>query len=171
MALQSRIESDCFIAGTLRAQVINLPANTVDNAAVGGGANIQAEKLEHSFSKVLAQDSDATAVSQTRVVHVVRGTTGDLVYFEGGVVTPAVDAGTSEPPEIEIDLLVNGTSILATPLVLDSANTAYTPETGVIDTSALVVGDVIEIQITTDAGGGTQAEGVFASVTIYELPL
>ena len=67
-----------------------------------------------------------------------------------------------------MDLLKNSVSILTAAITLDSGQNAYQLVAGTIDTTALAVGDVLEIDITATAGGGTLGKGVFCYVDLHE---
>ena len=165
MAIVQTINGDAFIAGNLSARSMNIPSGTVVDADVAATADFAATKLEHQHQKVYAQESATPAAAEDRVVHAVYGSTGSIIAFEAGSVVACVGDST-----ITIDLHKNSSSILTTPIVLDSSNSAYTPEAGTIDTATLVDGDVLEVVITVSAGTGTLGKGLFASVIIREDP-
>ena len=162
-ALPSRWEGDAYFNGNLSSKTMTIPDNTVVNADVSSGADIAAIKLEHQYSKFIAQASDINTVDEQRCIHAVYGSSGSVVAFEAGSVT--VCAGDST---ITVDLHKNGASILTSVITLDSSNAAYTVEAGTIDTATLADGDVLEVIIDVTAGTGNLADGVFASCIIRE---
>lgn len=161
--MSSRIDGNIYVSGNLSAKTMSIPADTVDNEDVKANANFAATKLEHQHQKVYAQESDAAASAEDRVIHIVYGTSGQVVGFEAGSVVACIGDST-----ITIDLHKNGASILTAPITLDNSNSAYTPEEGTINTSSLSDGDVLEVVITVNAGSGTLGKGVFASAIIRE---
>ena len=141
----------------------NLPDGAVDDQAVEAGAGLDATKLEHDHRAVYEQESDTTAASETRVIHVVKGTTATVKEIKAGCVVANIGAAT-----VDVDLLKNGVSILTAAIQIDSGDAAYALVAGTIDTPTLAVGDVLEIDVTATAGGGTLGKGVFAYVDIHE---
>jgi len=161
--MASRIESDVHVNGHLTSKTASLPAGTITNAMVNGSAAIAASKLKHQYSKTYSQEGDTASAADERNVHVVYGATGTVLAFEAGSVTLC----TSDAA-ITVDLHKNGVSILTAAIVLDSGNTAYTPEAGTIDTAALTDGAVLSVVVTVAAGGGALGKGVFASLVLTE---
>ena len=104
------------------------------------------------------------AVTERRVIKVVKGATGTIVNFRAGVVVANVGAAT-----ISIRLKKNGTNIDTAALVLDSGNAAFALEAAAGFTStSLVANDVLEVDITAAAGGGTLGQGLFCELTARE---
>jgi hypothetical protein len=157
------IVGDLHVAGTLSATTTTLSAGSVSNAKVAADADIDASKLEHQHSKTYEQESDTTSVTETRVIHVVYGTVATVVAFEAGSVTVCAGAAT-----IDVDLLKNGVSILTAAITLDNGNSVRVVEAGTISSPTLADGDVLEVDVTATAGGGTVGKGVFASCIIRE---
>jgi hypothetical protein len=148
---------------TLTATNFTPPVGSVVNGSIAAAAGIAATKLEHPIRCTVAQESGTASTDQTLVVHSVYGATGTLIAFEVGCVTPPVGAAV-----VEVDLKVNGSSVLSAAVQLTSATAAYTPAAGTISSADLSDGDCIEIEIDETTGGGTQAEGVYANVVIHE---
>lgn len=156
---------DLAVNGYLRANTFALPANSVSDGSVIAASGIQASKLQHQHQAIYCGgDSNTTAVTNRQVIHVVIGATGTIVAFAAGSVVANIGAAT-----VSIRLKKNGSNIDTAALVLDSGNTAFILESAAGFTStSLVVGDVLEVDITATAGGGTLAKGVFAVLTIRE---
>ena len=57
----TRVESDVYVAGNLRAQTLSIPALTVVNADVSASADVAASKLEQHKRVVYSQDSTTGA--------------------------------------------------------------------------------------------------------------
>jgi len=158
-----KIEETGIFRGAVTFLNAILNTGSVADSQVAASAGIAASKLEHDHRASYVQESDTTAAAETRVVHVVHGTTGQIMAVKAGCVTPCVGDAT-----ITVDLLVNGSSVLTTTFNCTSSQSAYDLVAGAINTDTLATGDVIEIAITVAAGTGTLAKGVFAYVDIHE---
>ncbi len=157
------LNHDVHVNGTLSAKTVSLPAGCVGNAAIAAGAGIDASKQEHQHEKTYAQASGSVSATERKVIHVVYGATATILAFRAGSKTACAGAAT-----ITVDLLKNGVSILTAVITLDNANTAYIVESAAVLTPGLVAGDVLEVNITATAGGGTIGNGVFAQVVLEE---
>lgn len=128
---------------------------------------LTAVKQQQQYSCEYSQESDTTAETETRVIHVCYGEEGEVIAFQAGSVVACIG-----PDSISIDLLKNGSTVLDSVIVLDSSNSARTPEEATLDPAEvdLEEGDVLEAEITTSAGTGTLAKGVFIQAIIREDP-
>lgn len=165
MAQAGRFEGDVHVAGTLTGNTITLPNLTVTNAMVASAAGLTTGKMRHRMHTMYAQESGTAAADEARPLAVVYGAAGELVSFKAGSVVICIGAAT-----VTVDLLKDGVSVLTSVITLDSANSAYTPEAGTIDTAAVVAGDVLEVSINETAGGGTVAKGVYCELVYDEDP-
>jgi hypothetical protein len=163
MATPSRHEGDLHVNGHLTMRTGALPAGTVTDAMVNASAGIGVEKQEHQYEKSYADESGTTVTAKEFVLHIVHGTSGEVLAFKGGnVVAP-------QTTEVwEIDLHKNGTTILDTNIVLNSSATSYEIISGIVGTTALVTGDVLEAIISETTGTGTAPAGVFVEVILKE---
>jgi hypothetical protein len=154
-----------FVGQVSYGGTVVFPPATVTNASFTSDPSLAlaATKQEHQFQLRHSQVHASDATAERRVLHLVRGLTGDSIEFECGNVIAATGNST-----VTIDVYKNGTTILSAPVVLDNANTAYAKESGTISVAALAAGDVIEIVQTISAGSGTLPRGVFAQLTIRE---
>jgi hypothetical protein len=158
---------DLQIQGSLYVQGgFTPPANSIVDASVAASAAVAATKLQHQHRAIYAQGSSTTAAAATQVIFAVFGATGTVVNFEAGAVVPNVGAATCT-----VDLKKNGTSILGAAISLSSSQTARQLVAATISNTALVAGDVLEVVVTATAGGGTLAQGLFATLTVNEMPL
>ena len=165
MAEPTRIPGDMTVAGALSAGSINIPANSIADAAIPAGANISYLKLEQLKQATYSQAG--VAVSETRAIHVVRGVGGATVLeFVAGAVVAPIGAAT-----VTFDLRKNGATILSAVINLTSATAAYALLTAAIASAGLVQGDVLTIVTVATAGGGTLPQGVFAQVRLKEFPV
>src|SRR5262245_44953309 len=135
---------------------------TVGGLTVVGSTPIDAAKMNHEHVKTYAQPN-TTATTERKTIHTCRGT-GTLLAFRAGSVVACIGAAT-----ISIRLKKNGTNIDTAALVLDNGNTAFLFENAAGFTStSLAAGDVLEVDATATAGGGTLGTGLFCELTTVE---
>lgn len=158
----SRIYGDLFVEGSLAASQLAVPAGAIGDGQVAPAAGIQATKLEHQHRLMYAQQN-STAVAEAKVVYVCYGASGSVVDFRAGCIAVCTGDAT-----ITVDLLKNGTSILASALVLNSSDTNRVAKQGTVSSSTLAAGDVLEVAVTVSAGTGTLGTGLFAALTVHE---
>lgn len=139
-----------------------IPSGAVDDDSVATGADIDPAKLRHQNILMFAQDSDATAAAQTKVVDVVQGA-GEVYKVDAGMVSP-----NSGDATVTVDLHKNGVSILSSPIELSSSEAAYALVSGTVATTAVVADDVLEVVVTVNAGTGTLGNGPFVRVVTRE---
>lgn len=166
MANASILPGDLTVNGQVSCTGFYVSAGVITDAMMAAGAKVATTKLRHRHQKHYNQESATTAVSEARVIHLVKGTTGSLVDITAGNVVACIGAAT-----ITVDCLKNGSTILTGVITLSSTTTAYTVQlTGTFTSTALVAGDVLEIKIVATAGGGTIGKGPFVRLTIDEDP-
>ena len=163
MATPTRLQGDVHVDGNLTMKTTALPAGTLTNAMVNASAGIKATKLQHQYEKSYSNESATEITAGEFVLHAVHGTTGEVLAFKGGSVVAAV--GTDD---WKLDIHKNGTTILTTAITLNSSITAFEIVSGVVGTTALVSGDVLEAIISETAGGGTAPKGLFVEVVLKE---
>jgi hypothetical protein len=163
--MSSQLDGNIHVNGTLTMKSIVLPADSVLDASIPAGANVNALKLQHQHRILYAQPYDDCG-DERKVLHVVVGATGTIQQFVAGMVAPCIGAA-----EITVDLLKNGTTILTAPITLDAGDAAYELVAAAVDDDELAQDDVLEISVTLDPAGGTEAgSGLFAALTVNELP-
>ena len=163
MATPSRLEGDHHINGHLTMKTGALPAGTITNAMVNDSAAIAVGKQQHQYEKGWADLVATTITAKEVVLHIVHGTTGEILAFKGGAVV------APQTTEVwNIDLHKNGTTVMTTGIVLNSSATSYEIISGTIGTTALAAGDVLEAVITETTGTGTAPDGVFVEVILKE---
>jgi len=147
----SRITGDqTFVDAATFLGTVTMVGGQITNTSIKASADILASKLEHQFPVRYSQASNETAHDHSEVVHDVYGVTGAILSVNAGSIVACTGSA-----EIDIDVLVGGSSILTGAITLDSANVAYTPEAGVVDTEALAAGNAVEISVKArglDAG-------------------
>jgi hypothetical protein len=163
VALLTNWNGDWHVLGRLSSQTQVYPTGSIDNDAISSVANIDATKVQTSNRALLEQESATTAFNERRVIHIVRGANAVIAEVFAGSVVANIGAAT-----VTLDLLVNGVSVLAAPLIIDSTHVAYQIVPGILSTSTLLLNDVVEMDVTAVAGGGTLATGLFAEARISE---
>lgn len=160
----STIQSDVYVNGNLYPKTFTPPANCITNAAVIAAAGIDATKLEHRYRPSYAQPHGSAGTTVRQAVHQVVGATGTINSVRAMLSVAPVGAATHV-----IQIKKNGSNILSTAITLDNANTAFIDETDTGFTStALVAGDVLEVDVTANAGGGTLGQGLHVMIDLDE---
>lgn len=170
MALQTRIESDVFVAGNIAANSVTLPNGTVDDDAVLAAAGVAATKLEHQHEITFAQANTAAA-SETKIVHRAHGATGEVIAVKAGSIAKCTGDGS-----VTVDMVKcnsgGTTSVLTGVITLNSSSTNYVPSAGTVKADGsedLVAEDLLKIVLTASTGtAGTVGTGMFASVIVRE---
>lgn len=165
----STLNSDLFVAGTLSARSIAISPGAVANAQVAlQTPAIDAAKLQQQYQPCYSQEGGTNAAAERRVVHVVKGATGQLLEMVVGAVVAATGNATAT-----VDLKKNGATILTGTISLTSATAAYATvqPAGFTAGATLAAGDVLEVHVTAvNAGTGTLAKGLFARLMVREDP-
>lgn len=162
--MSNTIDGNTYINGSLSARSMAIPANTLTDSGVNASAAIQATKMQHQHTKHFTQVTGSVATTERRPIHSVYGATGTIVSFRAALTVVCAGAAT-----ISIRLKKNGVNIDTAALVLDNANAAFTFESAAGFTStSLVAGDILEVDITATAGGGTLGQGVICELVTRE---
>ena len=165
MATDVQIGGNLTVYGsTYLAGGATLPAASIGDSQVSASSPLGVTKVTHRYVAVYCKPGNAT--SETEVVHVCKAA-GTLTQVRAGSVTAAVGDSTST-----IDARKDGTAVLPGTIVLDNANSAYTPESGTVSGGgvSVAVGDVITVVNVASAGTGTLPTGVYCQVVIEEAP-
>lgn len=163
MATQ-RLDGDLAVTGNISCRTFTPPAGSITNAAVVASAGIDATKLEHRYRPEYVQPYGSAGTSVRQAVHQVIGATATINSVRAMLSVAPIGAATHV-----IQIKKNGSNILSTAITLDSGNTAFIDETDTGFTSAaLVAGDVLEVDVTATAGGGTLGQGLHVMLDIDE---
>jgi hypothetical protein len=134
--------------------------------AAAGAVSGHTSAIDHTLigvSKMVATNLLEVAATVTKSLLVVPAGLTSLLSLDVSAATQIV-AGAGE--SITVDVLKNGVSILSAPILIDSAVAAKTAVVGLITTSALAVGDFIEVAYTYTVGGTpTPMSGIAVSFT------
>lgn len=163
MALAGVVYGDLVVTGGLSiGGSVSLPTGTVNNDNVATAAAIAASKCQREA--MIPVSRAGTAVTETLIAHVVKGTTATLKYFTASNVTACAGSST-----VTVDLQKNGVSVLSAVLTLNAATGTRGEAQATISTPALVDGDVLEVVITaTQSGADALATGVYAQIDLDE---
>jgi hypothetical protein len=159
--MSSKVDGDLVVTGNISARTFTPPTGSVLNASVSPTAAIAATKIQKPRLTRLNQNGTATA--ETRAVYECRGVTATIQGMRVGSIGPCVGGAT-----ITVDLKKNGTTVLSGVVTLNNANTARVAVDAAVTSTALVVGDWLEVVVTATAGGGTIGTGLFVQVEIFE---
>ncbi len=153
------------ILGRLTCDALDIPAETVDDAAVKSTADIGAHKLRHQHSLPVAiGKSDDTAAAGTHVVHTAFAA-GTAHSFKIGLVSPCTVDAT-----VTVDLQVNGASILSSTVELSaSQSTRELVEATIAPAKTLLTADdVVDIVVAVNAAAGVIGAGLFGLLVTRE---
>lgn len=128
------------------------------------GTNVAANALNHRLHALVADKSGTAATTYTRPVFVAYKDC-TILGVRAGAIAPNQTGAT-----VDVDLLKNGSSILSSAIQLTDADSARELKDGTsnLTSTTLAAGDVLELDFTATAGGGTLADGVFAEVIVEE---
>jgi len=159
-----RIENDLYVSGNIACRTFTPPASSITNAAVIAAAGVDATQVEQRYKPAYAQPHGSAGTTVRQAVHQVIGATGTINSVRAMLSVAPIGAATHV-----IQIKKNGSNILSTAITLDNANTAFIDETDTGFTStALVAGDVLEVDVTATAGGGTLGQGLHVMIDLDE---
>lgn len=166
MAQAATFNADVTINGALTCQTFNTGA-VITNSMIGAGGTglgIAASKLEHQFQATVAQAYATTIATFRQSIHLVRGATGTLISFACYLSQACIGDST-----VSVQLKKNGSNVLSAALTFSSADAAFALKSTTSFTStALAVGDYLEVDVTATVGTGTLGKGFFAELNSRE---
>jgi hypothetical protein len=175
MPQQSVWYTDVLVSGTLTCTRFRSPDGAIDDDAIAAGAAgnyVAASKLEHQFASDIQLADTTTLVSAlTRMMHIVRGATGEVVGFEAAVMT--VPSATTASHSIDLRKVTaasTGVSLLSAVLTQVSTDVARTPAAATISSADLADGDQLHVIVTTTGDSTSQARGLLLTLTMREDP-
>jgi hypothetical protein len=156
---------DVIVNGTITANNIVIPLNSVGDAQFKTDDPLTAEKQIHQHLARFAIASATTAADTQEPIH--QGFGAGVIYAAyASVVDPCVGAAT-----IDIDILKNGVSILSTDFKITNSHDAYEKiDAGIADPVSYSVDDFFEVVIDVTAGGGTIGKGLIVTLVLRENP-
>lgn len=140
---------------------VSLGSGIVGDEQVQASANIDADKLQHLYKPGTNFDTaiGGTPASREEIVFVA-GTSGTIRGFHALLNV----SGTTT--DIDFDLKVNGTSVLAAPVNITNAAADGAVQDGTVNTPSVSVDDIISIEMAVTSATG--ASGAFAWPEIQE---
>ena len=165
IAEKYHFENDVTFGGEM-----GIPDDTVGNAQIKSTDPIDAEKVEMQIVKHSVQEEGAALIAIKEIVHIFRKA-GEVVSIDAsfGSVVP------DDTEVITIDVVKHTGAVtddvMTNPIVLDSGNAVYTPESdaGLDGTGKLAaIGDILTVDVTR-AGAEVDARGLCVAVTIREV--
>jgi hypothetical protein len=162
-----RDEVDRVMSGSwVFTGLVTLPANSVDENTLKTASLFPADNLVHRFAKDHRQKTGTAVASVTEEIHIA-AYAGIVDSIEAVVSTVAIGNATVT---IDLQKSTGGAAfatVLTSTFVMDSTNTVRVVEAGAVDATKddYVAGDVFRLVVTSDAGTGTQAEGL--NITVF----
>lgn len=159
-----RVSGDLVVAGAiLGATQIQQPAGSIVDADVSPSAAIAASKCQRSIAVLIPRSG--TAVDETLIGRVIKGTNGTLKHFTCSNVVTCTGGS-----KVTVDLQKNGVTCLAAPVELNVGTGDLGEEVGILTVTSLVDGDVLTVVIDATLAYGTDAlaSGVFAQIDLDE---
>jgi len=155
--------TDAIVGGLFAPNQFTPPSNSIPGTAISG--QLPNSVLQHQYEKEYSQPGASNAAVERKVVHVVHSANGGTVVdFNVGARVAAIGGATAT-----WDLYKNGASILTGTITLDNGTAAYVLKAGTLSATTLAQNDVLEVVVpAVAAGGGTLAQGLFATVTVRE---
>ena len=123
---------------------IEYPAGSISDSHVSASADISGSKLQRNSPWVINQEG--TAADRT-IQQFMKGD-GSLILFTVWCGTAPTGANS-----VTIDLQVNGDSVLASAVTLDSGSSANTEYTGTITSVSFTDGQRVSVVINETTGG------------------
>ena len=158
------------MTGAVTCAELNIPAGTIDNAAVKVGAAIAAAKLIHQFPVRYAQADGSNIVAAIVPIHTVQGANATILSVQAMI----VDAPNGGDQEITVDLQKSnvGTptpaTVLTAAIVMNDADTGDCEvEEAAIASAALVAGDTL-LAVVSVTGSTGHGQGLLVTVMIQE---
>lgn len=167
---QSIHDGDLRVNGAFSAKSINYPAESIGDADIEQDAAIQATKVIHQHAIHYDQAAGADIVAQTRIVHTFRD---DAEIIAVDVVLSTAPTGGNKQLTVDAKLGNQSTafaSILTGVITVDSSKANREVVAGVVNTTAAVAGDTLEIVVAVSGSTGSQGQGLSVTVWIREAP-
>lgn len=161
---QDVVDGDLYVRGTLVPSKLSVPAGALKDAGVAADANIGPSKVKQLNRLQYNQAHGVAAASETRIICPgIRGTTGTVKRVRAALTVACIGAAT-----ITIVLKKNGATTLHT-MTIDNALTNYEPpKVETVVSGSVVKDDVLSLEITATAGGGTLGQGLAVDVDVEE---
>jgi hypothetical protein len=157
------------VHGRVTCDELPLQAGSVGDEEFKADVPVDPDKLYHRTEPRSYNQPHGTATVANRKVFYLAYRGGEITTVKAGCVVKCTGDST-----ITVDVLKNGTTILSTPIVLDSSNTNFVSVAGVLDSNPdpheYVEDSVFEVAVTVSAGSGTLGQGLFVHMNGSEHP-
>lgn len=178
MAAPNVIPGDLQVLGTASFSKVSLPAGGVANVNVQAGAAgnyLAATKLQHQAPVRYNQAPGSAVVADTQDVVVVNGATGLITAFQAAI-TGLIATGADRVLNLDLQKSTGGAafaSVLTATLQFTNADTLRTMKSASLDNTktAVVAGDLLRVVATVAGAAGAAAQGVVATLNLYQDPL
>jgi hypothetical protein len=161
--MADKIDGDLLVLGTLSPAKLTAPPGCITDPAIPAGANVNSTKLMQRYEPVYTQPSGAAVITERRFLHVVRSSTAAVQQMQAAVKQAITGNST-----VTVDLLKNGATILSAVLSIDNTLAAFANRAGAVISPNLVLGDVLEVNVTATVGTGVLPQGLIVMVQIDE---
>jgi hypothetical protein len=162
---QDILGGDVHVRGTLSAATFTPPSGCISNSHVSASAGIAATKLEHQFAVQYTTAAGSAVATATHPLHIVRGTTGEIVSVEVICTTAPT---SSDTVTVMLQRSTGGgafANALSGNISLSSSSTARVAYAGTLSVTDLVDGDILQVVVTAS---GTSCQGLCVVVTLRE---
>jgi hypothetical protein len=175
MSAPNVFQGDVYVTGTLSCGGLDVPAAAIGDAKFSSAASdrLAAAKAIHQFPVSYGQDDGADVASKTTKIHLARGA-GTVLEF--AIETTIAPAGNGCNKQFTVDLQKSTaggafSSLLNTPLVIDSTKTALTKYLAVLATTpTYAANDILQEVVTASGNTGNQAQGMLGVAMLAENP-
>jgi len=164
---------DLQVQGTLIPRGLVYPPGSITDVAVSAGALLSAAKLIAPAYLNYQQKPNTAVVADTgTTLHIVRGaacTVNDIRALGTGTIATGADRTVN----VDLQKSTGGgafATILTATILLNNVSTLRTAVVGVVNTPALVAGDILQIVVTVAGAAGNQALGLHVTVNLRENP-
>lgn len=167
--MSSTLNTDLYVNGSLSSKTFNAPAGSITKEDITPNAGIEATKVEHQFPVLYEQLPGTAILAETKLVHLVRGATGEIVGIEACIMTQASGADRTVSVDLhKADAATTPATVLTSPISITNTTVVRTAVTTSLSASDLVDGDILEIVVTVAGAAGTQAEGLLVTLFLRE---
>lgn len=161
----AKVDGDLLVPGTITCGGINIPANSIGDAEFDGTDRLTCSKQSHQYNVSYRQPKTSTVVAERAGVHIAYGN-GEITAFRACLIDTVNLTGAT----VTVKVRKNGTDITAAAAVITDAHTLRQVIDGTVTPTSFVADDVLEIDVTVAAGGGTIGKGLVVSLVLREDP-
>jgi hypothetical protein len=150
---------------------LDFPAGSISNGLISSSANIAASKaIRHQSIDVELFGPSTTVTALTKDIHIVRGSAGTLVGIEG-VICGAIATGADRTIAVDLQKSTGAgafATVLSSTVDFSNVSVLRTAVAGVLNSTALLDGDILRLVVTVAGSASAQATGLLVTVTLEE---